>query len=90
MANLLLETETEQSLEARIVHVSERPIAFERFLDMAEGRFVELVRGVIVEKPIMQLDHEQCSRWLYSIVWPYVQKYELGEIHWITYHGQDR
>jgi hypothetical protein len=36
MANLLLETETEQSLEARVVHVGERAISFEHFLDMAE------------------------------------------------------
>jgi hypothetical protein len=40
MANLLLETETEQSLEARLVHVGERAISFECFLDMAEGHFV--------------------------------------------------
>lgn len=80
MANILLECETEPSLEARLAHVGERAIPFERFLDMAEGRFVELVQGVIVEKPMIQLDHEHCSRWLYSVVWPYVNKRGLGEM----------
>lgn len=80
MANLLLECETEQSIEARTVHVGEQAIPFERFLDMAEGRFVELVKGVIVEKPMIQLDHEQCSRWLYSVAWLYAQELGLGEM----------
>lgn len=80
MANLLLECETEQNVEARIVHVGERPIPFDHFLCMAEGRFVELAKGVIVEKPMIQLDHEHCSRWLYSVVWPYVNKLGLGEM----------
>ena len=80
MANLIMECETEPSLEARLVHVGERAIPFDRFLCMAEGRFVELVRGVIVEKPMIQLDHEHCSRWLYSVVWPYVNKRGLGEM----------
>ena len=80
MANLLLECETEQSIEARTVHVGEQAIPFERFLDMAEGRFVELIRGVVVEKPMIQLDHEQCSRWLYSIAWLYALELGLGEM----------
>lgn len=80
MANLLLETETEESLEARIVHVGKRAIPFERFLDMAEGRFVELVQGVIVEKPVLQLDHERCSGWLYQVIGPYAKRRGLGEM----------
>ena len=80
MTNLLLENETEQAVEARVVHFGERPIHFERFLEMAEGRFVELARGVIVEKPMIQLDHERCSRWLYQVVGPYIQECGLGEM----------
>ena len=89
MANLLLESETEQSIEARIVHVGEQAIPFERFLDMAEGRFVELVQGVIVEKPMIQLDHERCSRWLYSIAWLYAQERRIGRDAEFAHHGQD-
>ena len=80
MSNSLLEYETERCVEGRIVHVGERPISFERFLDMAEGRFMELVGGIIVEKPMIQLDHELCTRWLYSIIWPYAQKRGLGQM----------
>ena len=80
MTNLLLECETEQSVEARIVHVGERPIPFERFLDMAEGRFIELVNGVVVEKPMIQLDHELCTSWIYQLVGPYAQKRGLGRM----------
>ena len=78
MANLYLECETEQSLEARIVHFGEQAIPFERFLNMAEGQNVELAQGVIVEKPMIQLDHELCSRWLYSVGLSYVQELGLG------------
>ena len=80
MASLLLESQTEQSVEARIIHLSEQAIPFERFLDMVEGRFVELVNGVIVEKPMIQLDHELCSRWIYQVVGPYAKKRGLGEM----------
>lgn len=79
-ANRLLENETEQSVEARIVHVGERPIPFERFLDMAEGRFVELVQGVVVEKPTTFLDHAQCVGWLYQVMGPYASKRGLGRM----------
>jgi len=79
MANLLIESETEQSRETRVVHVAERAIPFDRFLAMAEGRFVELVDGVIVDKPMIQLDHERCSRWLYQVAGMYVQRSGLGE-----------
>ena len=72
-------TETEQMVEGRVVRVGERPIPFERFLDMAEGQWLELVDGVIVEKqPVTQLDHELCSAWLYQVIGPYVKKRGLG------------
>ena len=80
MANLLLECETEQSVEARIVHVGERPIPFDHFLCMAEDRFVELAQGVIVEKPMIQLDHELCTSWFYQVVGPYIQRNRLGRM----------
>lgn len=80
MANLILECETEPSLEARLVHVGERAIPFDRFLCMAEGRFVELVNGVIVEKPMIQLDHELCTSWLYQVMGPYIKRGGLGRM----------
>ncbi len=80
MANLLLESQTEQSVEARIVHVGDRAIPFETFLEMAAGKWVELVNGIVVEKPMIQLDHELCTSWLYQVVGPYVSKKNLGRM----------
>ena len=80
MANLLLETETQTSVEERIVHVGDRPIPFERFLEIAEGRYLDLVDGIVLERPMIQLDHERCSRWIYQVVGAFVQKRDLGEM----------
>jgi Uma2 family endonuclease len=62
------------------VHIAERPIPFERFLDLAQGRYVELVDGVVVEMPAVQRDHELCSGWLYQIIGPYVEERSLGRM----------
>jgi Uma2 family endonuclease len=77
-ADLLMETE--QVVEGRVVRVAERPIPFERFLDMAEGQWLELVDGVIVEKqqPALPLDHERCLGWLYCVAGMYAEKRGLG------------
>ena len=78
MANLVLENETEQVVEDRIVHVADRPIPFARFLEMNSGRWMELVDGVVVEKQMIQLDHELCSRWLYHVAGTYIEELALG------------
>ncbi len=76
MSSLL--RETEQSVEGRVVRFAERPITFDHFIDLAEGLDVELVDGVVVEKAMIQLDHELCSAWLYQVVGPYVKRRRLG------------
>ena len=78
MGNLLMETE--ECIEARVVHVAERPITFARFLKTAPDQFLELVDGVIVEKPMVQLDHELCSGWLHRILGDYVEERSLGRV----------
>jgi len=80
MTNLLMDKETEQIIDSRIIHVGERPITFERYLEMGQGQYVELVNGVIVEKPMVQWDHEWCMRWLYQVVGIYVKRRGLGEM----------
>lgn len=80
MANLLMDKETEQIIDSQIIHVGERPITFERYLEMGQGQYVELVNGVIVEKPMVQWDHETCMRWLYQVVGIYVNRRKLGEM----------
>ncbi len=79
MTDILMETE--QMVEGRVVHVADRPIPFERFLDMAEGQWLELVDGVIVEKEaVVQLDHERCMAWLYHVAGMYAKQRGLGEM----------
>jgi len=80
MANLSLDAETEEFLEARVVHVGDRAIRFERFVEMADERDLELVNGIIVEKSMVQLDHERCSRWLYQLLGQVVEERGLGEM----------
>lgn len=80
MTNSLIETETQTSVEERILHVGARPIPFGRFLEIASGRFVDLVNGIVLERPMIQLDHERCSRWIYQVVGTFVQKRGVGEM----------
>jgi Uma2 family endonuclease len=62
------------------VRIADRPITFEQFLELAEGHDVELIDGVVVEKTMIQLDHERCSAWLYQVIGPYVARRGLGEM----------
>ena len=47
---------------------------------MAEGRFVELVGGVVVEQPEVELDHVQCAGWLYQVMGIYAEHRKLGRM----------
>ena len=76
MTNLL--RETEQSVEGRVVRIADRPIPFAHFIELAEGHDVELIDGVVVEKIMVQFDHEQCSAWLYHLAGLYVKRRGLG------------
>jgi Uma2 family endonuclease len=78
MANLLMETE--EIVEGRVVRIADRPIPFDHFVEMANGQYLELVDGVIVEKPMVQLDHERCSGWLYQVLGPFVEERGLGQM----------
>jgi Uma2 family endonuclease len=78
MANAMLDIQ--EAHEERVVQFAERPITFARFLELAQGCWLELVDGVVVEKPIVQLDHERCSRWLYQVMGGFVQEMGLGEM----------
>ena len=80
MTNLLLEIEVEGTHIPRRVHVEDRLIGFERFLEMAREQYVDLINGAIVEKPVIQLDHELCTSWIYQLLGPYARKLKLGRM----------
>ncbi|HLJ57749.1 MAG TPA: Uma2 family endonuclease [Chthonomonadaceae bacterium] len=70
--------ETTPSVEGYVAHIAERPIQLEDFIDMAQGRYVELVDGVIEGKDVIQVGHEFCSAWLYQVLGPFVKHQKLG------------
>jgi Uma2 family endonuclease len=72
--------ETERSVEGQVVEVADHPIRFEEFVEYAQGKYVELVDGVVVEKSMVQLDHEYCSSWLQEVIGPYVRRRKLGRL----------
>lgn len=78
MTNALLELE--EVVEGRVIHVADRPIPFARFVESNADKWRELVNGIIVEKPIVQLDHELCSGWLHRLIGDYVEERGLGRM----------
>lgn len=73
--------ETEPVVEGRVLHIAERPISFEQFLDMTgEDDDVELVKGVMVEKMSANYPHEKRFAWLFWILYGYVQQRRLGTV----------
>lgn len=72
---------TEQVVEGRIVHIADRPVTFEQFLDMTgEDDDLELINGVIVEKMSAQLPHERLFVWLLFLLNGYVRQRGLGTV----------
>lgn len=73
--------ETEKVVEGRVLRLADRPITFEEFLDMTgEDDDFELVNGMMVERMSAQYPHERRFAWLFSILYFYVRKRELGVV----------
>jgi Uma2 family endonuclease len=59
--------------------VYSRPLSFEQFLDVVGPTdYVDLVDGMIVEKKMVQLEHEKLQLWLVGVLNPYVKRKKLG------------
>ena len=80
MATLSLETESNANFAPQRVHVGERLIGFERYLELGQKKYVDLIDGLIVEKAEVHLDHELCRRWLYQVLGAYIEELKLGEL----------
>ena len=73
--------ELEDVIEGRVVRLASRPITFTQFLEMGRPKeWMELVHGVLEEKPMVQLDHELTEGWLYQVMGLYTQKRGLGRM----------
>jgi Uma2 family endonuclease len=71
----------EKGPEVRELFVWAKPLTFDEFLDKFGPKdFVELVDGVVVEKTMVQLDHERLQGWLFVLLKKYVERAQLGEI----------
>jgi len=71
--------DAEHLAEARMIHLTDRPVTFEQFLDIAgEDSDLELINGVLVERISAQLDHERLFAWLFVVLSGYVSKRALG------------
>src|SRR5262245_4244860 len=69
----------EQVREETVRWVWDRPITFDEFLDQFGPKdYYELVDGVAVEKPTVQLEHEKLEIWLRTVLHLYVRPRNLG------------
>jgi Uma2 family endonuclease len=69
----------EKVLEQSVKWVYARPLTFVEFLDLYGPKdLVELVDGVVVERPMLQLDHEKLALWLVTALHWFVKSADLG------------
>lgn len=65
----------------RYVRENEKAITFAEFLEMYGPKdYVELVKGAVVEKAMVQWDHEQLQSWLVAVLRFYVDENKLGAV----------
>jgi Uma2 family endonuclease len=68
-------------VEERKVRTADRPIPFEKWLEIGRpDEFSELIDGVLVERPMIQREHEMAERWLDRVLGGYVEELELGVV----------
>src|SRR5262249_43433009 len=71
----------EKVYEQSVKWIYTRPLTFREFLDLYGPKdFVELIDGVVVEKPMVQLDHERLEIWLVTVLHLFVKAADLGMI----------
>ena len=75
------ERETDQIVDNRVLRLADRPITFERFLEITgEDDDYELERGALVEKMSARYPHERRFAWLFTILNMYVRTRKLGTV----------
>ena len=69
----------EKVCEETVKWVGDRPLTFTEFLEMfGPMDLVELIDGAVVEKSMVQLDHEKLVHWLDRVIGLYVEARQLG------------
>jgi len=67
-------------VEERSVHVARDPITFDQYVNLNLDGHVELVDGVLVERMVAFLDHQDLEGWLLSVLRAYVRARSLGAV----------
>jgi hypothetical protein len=69
----------EKVYEETVKWVGDRPLTFAEFLEMFGPKdLVELIDGAVVEKSMVQLDHEKLVHWLDRVIGLSVEARQLG------------
>lgn len=64
-----------------VVRIAEGPITFEEFLEVADPKtWVELIDGRLMEKPMVQYEHEKLEMWIVTVLNGYVRDLGLGVV----------
>jgi Uma2 family endonuclease len=72
-------TVQEKVREETVRWLWERPLTFAEFLEMFGSKDqVELIDGMVIERSMVQLDHEKLSGWLFIVISLYVKARGLG------------
>jgi Uma2 family endonuclease len=68
-------------VEERVVRHAERPIPFTAWLEICgPDDDSELIDGVLVERPMVQWEHEKCEWWLLALLKIYVRHFKRGVV----------
>ena len=75
-------TLTRERVEETVTRfVYPRPITFNEWLEISGSKdFDELIDGTIVEKPMVQLEHEKLNLWLLHVLDVYAQEKSVGTV----------
>lgn len=78
---MALTLERERVEEPAVRFVYPRPITFNEWLEISGSKdFDELIDGTVVEKPMVQLEHEKLNLWLFQVLGTFVDEKRLGTI----------
>ncbi len=74
-------SEGEVVREEAVKYVWQQPVTFDEFVGMC-GKYdlVELIDGAVVERDMVQLDHELLQLWLVKLLGGYVEERDLGVV----------
>lgn len=71
----------EEVVEGRVIRMLDHPITFDEWLEICGPKdFHELEDGVLVEKPMVQWEHEKAESWLLVMLKIFVEKHRLGVV----------